>query len=316
MFRHASNYNSTILPWAKLILDDLRVLKAHSHHKLDALGDPAENPTEWWSLFRSFPSEWKLIVDEYFSIADDVEDVAAREAVIDPIAHVCSVCNMSFASSKAMLQHSRVKHKLIALPARCLPDTNTCPICGAEYQDRIAVITHLCDYRIRSKIRGTSCATLYEQSNPPTLPSDVADSLNARDRDSRKAAAKAGYSHVRIVKPAKLPTKCSKGMSPFLLAQLSVSGCRRRVCGKTPAVIAKLKFKPRTYAVVKPDSSPFARIRTKSCPVVVATSTRAETQVSANFVCPQLARRRLSTKTLSSLTIYHSGPELVHTCSG
>ena len=97
----------------------------------------------------------------------------------------------------------------------------------------------------------------------------MAGSLHAQDSDSSKAVANAGYSHVGIVKPAKPPTNCSKGMNPSLIAHSFVSGCIRRVSGKTPAIISKRKLKSRKYAAIITDLSPFTRIQTESCLVVV-----------------------------------------------
>ena len=151
----------------------------------------------------------------------------------------------------------------------CLPDTDTCPICDTQYQDRISVITHLCDFRIRSKVRATTCAHIYYDSSPAPLPSDLVSYLNNKDNVARKAAAKAGYSHVLVRRPA-APSrfKRTKGTSNDMLKSIDIHGLRRRLSKKTPEDIANLRFKPRSYADVDCDNRPRKRIWSKSIPVM------------------------------------------------
>ena len=193
---------------------------------------------------RSSPKEWKEIVYLYHTSADDVEDASAKVTENVTVAHPCDICNVSFSSVKALMQHDRIKHKRVSRLSRCIGDISKCPVCGTEFQNRIALISHLSDLRVRSKVRGTTCAAIFTEAGAPLLPDDVIVALNERDKVVRRDAAKAGHSHVLIRKPA-VPerTKCTAGISPSLLAQVQPHGLRRRLTAKTPEVIAKLKFR-------------------------------------------------------------------------
>ena len=185
-----------------------------------------------------------------------------------PLVYICDICNESFPTNKSMLQHRRIKHKSLALPALCLPDTSTCPVCGTDFEHRLAVITHLCDLRVRSRIRGTCCGLLYLGSSPVPLAPSLAEALNSRDRVLRSAALKEGHTHALIKRPAASSSKkCSRGIATSVLSQVVVGGMRRRLSTKTPPIIANLKFKPRTYVAVDQDGHPRRRVGAKSCPV-------------------------------------------------
>ena len=67
--------NGRRLPWVELICDDLRVLQQCVHPKLAELPDPAVDDmgglNEWWALARSYPREFKSIIELYFTFAVD-----------------------------------------------------------------------------------------------------------------------------------------------------------------------------------------------------------------------------------------------------
>ena len=158
-----------------------------------------------------------------------------------------------------------------------------CPICGTDFQHRLALITHLCDLRIRSKIRGACCGLLYLESSPVPLAPSLAEALNSRDRDLRSAALREGHTHALIRRPA-VPSsrKCSRGIAPSVLSQVVVGGVRR-LSKKTPSTIGNLRYKPRTYVTVGHDGRPCRRIGVKSCPV--------------SRPAPLVIRKRLTRKT-------------------
>ena len=72
----------------------------------------------------------------------------------------------------------------------CLGDTDVCHVCGTEFQARLAVIAHLSEFRIRSKVRGTCCGIEYAKASPPPLSASIAEALNCKDRERRREAGK------------------------------------------------------------------------------------------------------------------------------
>ena len=252
------------LPWVKLVFDDLRFLRVYVSPKLDALQDPEMDPDSWWHRIREFPAEWRDIVNLYRNLDDDSQSEIVPVEVSKPRGFKCEECGDMLGSSKALAQHSRIKHKNISLPSRCLGDVTRCYICGTEFHTRLALVTHLCDKRIRSKVRGTSCGILYHDSNPTPLGVDAVAALNAKDRALRHSARKDGHTHSIAIRPAKAArSKVSKGIPSVLLSQVMANGVSRRLCSKTKPIIGRLKFRPRRYIVMQ-SGSRLRRVNVKS----------------------------------------------------
>ena len=124
---------------------------------ISSLGDPDQHPNNWWSFLRDFGCKWNLIVDSYHTVFDDLQITPADGSITPKLCFPCATCGRKFASEKNCLQHARAKLKQISLLARCVWDTSLCSFCGANFHNRVTLITRLCDLRIRSKFRGTSC---------------------------------------------------------------------------------------------------------------------------------------------------------------
>ena len=150
--------------------------------------------------------------------------------------------------------------------------------CCTIFASRVSLLGHLGDMRVRSKVRGTCRGKLFIANPPPLLPTDVADMLNARDKDLRKAALKQGHTHVISRVPAKKGAHSStKGIPSHLLPQLSFDGVRRRLAVKTPSVIGNLRFFPRNI-IVRTEQSVSRRLSKKS---TVVCRVRSEDSVVA-----------------------------------
>ena len=163
-----------------------------------------------------------------------------------------------------MIQHAIIKHSKRSLPSLCIGDTTKCMHCCTTFASRVSLLAHLGDMRVRSKVRGTCCGKPFLENLPPLLPTDVADMLNARDKDLRKAALKQGHTHVISRVPAKQGAHSStKGIPSHLLPQLTVDGVRRRLAVKTPSVIGKLRFFRRNV-IVRTERSVSRRLTKKS----------------------------------------------------
>ena len=126
----AKGQNGSCMPYVELVLNDLDVLRASVAPRLDSLGDPRVNHSDWSNLMYKFPNEWKNIVNLYTCLNDDhtltPEDKSGF--VLASRSFACDMCSESFRSNKACLQHKRAKHNVLSVPAMCLGDTNTCPI--------------------------------------------------------------------------------------------------------------------------------------------------------------------------------------------
>ena len=285
------------LPWVKLILSDLLVLRQAVAPKLDSLPDPHADATPWWSLMLNFRSEWKAIVASYFSLLDDhVQTLPVQMPAA--LSFACSVCSCTFRSAKALGQHSRVKHGLRSLPAACLPDISVCPFCSTEFHDRYFLVTHLSDMRVRSKVRGTSCGILFAESCPTPLPAEQSARLNEKARVLRKRAGSAGLSRPLALAPALAgKRKVSAGIPAHLLRQLRPDGVRRRISAKMRPAFALLRFAPR-----KPCCSD------RSHPQVPRRRLRMKTSLQQVLQDrPLCGHKRLQVKTPSATSTYGAG---------
>ena len=281
------------LPWVNLILDDICVLRGAVAPKLDALPLPAVDPQAWWSLIREFPCEWKLLVKSYHTSCDDSQD----ERCVDYTqAARCGTCGRMFGSAKAAAQHARIAHKVRSLPSVCVGDISVCQFCGTDFHCRLALVSHLSDTRIRSRVRGTSCGLQFVASNPTPLPPQVVAALNDEARVLRRNAFAKGHSHVLVVKPA-VPSKrkITQGIPSELLSRCVASGVRRRILCKTKPALAMLQFVPRKplQPVLLP--RPAYRVWCKTCPADLVLKTDA---------APGPKRRKLCMKTPSVETAY------------
>ena len=239
--------SGTLLPWVQVVMNDILVLKGALRPKLDDLDSPLEDPHWWINLIVEYPKQWKAIVASYHDSCDDID--ARQHADSKPysdslLVFTCNTCGSVFATNKQLAQHSRIKHKMICVAARCLPDVSVCPICSNDYHSRTALVTHLSDLRVRSKTRGTCCGLEYINSNPAPLSEDTLLSLTEADNQLRKRARVNSHSHHIQSKPCVIARKKSDaGIPRELLPLLDINGCSRRLTCKTSSRIAFLRFK-------------------------------------------------------------------------
>lgn len=202
-------------------------------------------------------------------------------------AHKCSHCEAVFPSLKAMEQRARIAHKIRSLPAMCVLDISTCSICHTDF-NRIALIAHLGDTRVRSRIRNICCAPEYRKTDPPPLPAEEFVRLNDIARLARKRAFDQGHSHVIQQAPAKRPRRVDCGIPAVVLKLVQAGGVRRRLACKTKPNIANLGFKPRSYCNT-------------------SNMTRKRISQKSSFACGFAPRYRLRTKTKVSELVRQLG---------
>ena len=125
-----------------------------------------------------------------------------------PNVFVCDLCVQGaavFSSSKALQAHKRSKHGVRSAVIEYIPDTCVCPVCQVDFRSRLRLVTHASNSRVRSKTRQHTCRDVILSGILPKVPIDELGRLNARDRDARRAASKAGHSHEIARLPARKP---------------------------------------------------------------------------------------------------------------
>ena len=115
---------------------------------------------------------------------------------------VCGLCQdqPGFKSSKALMTHQRIVHKMRTQMRYFADGDGVCKICGICFRSRLRLLAHLTD----SRRPGCSSAIISQQLQPLSE-SRVAE-LDAIDRVARTEARRAGHSHAIAVGPARRPT--------------------------------------------------------------------------------------------------------------
>eukprot|EP00973_Karenia_brevis_P027721 3820619-Karenia_brevis.AAC.1 len=72
---------------------------------------------------------------------------------------VCELCEAkpAFKSAKALASHQRAKHKFRNPLGAYLDDSGICPVCGTNFHNRVRVLAHVSDTRVRSKVQRLTC---------------------------------------------------------------------------------------------------------------------------------------------------------------
>ena len=246
------------LPFIRTILDDLEILRSAVAPRLDSLPQPAVDPGPWWHLLGTFQREWRSIVMLYHTYLNDDDNVydmqspGPAELAQRAVAFPCAQCGLHFKSSKAMRQHARIKHKARSVAALTVPDITVCPICGTNFHSRLCLVTHLSDRRVRSKIRNTSCAIEYENTNPPGLTNEQLRIVDDEARRLRKRSLEAGHTHHIQRMPAVRPKRVDAGIPQHLLTRCHPQGARRRLFQKTSSIIGNVRLLPKKVAPPTP----------------------------------------------------------------
>ena len=154
----------------------------------------------------------------------------------------CDVCGHGeavFGSSKALQTHKRMKHGTRSSVIQYIPNTSVCPVCKVDFRSRLRLITHASESRARSKNRRYTCRDVILSGILPQLPAAELAGLNARDREARRAASKAGHSHEIARLPAKKPPNflhiLAKPAARTLCRTVSPQPVHRRILQKRKA---------------------------------------------------------------------------------
>ena len=217
------------MPWLHLVVADCVVLQSCLPDILGELPPADVNFEPWWRLCSDHPCEWKKTVSKYHTHLDDIDVVRKaprRGCTAFATIFRCDLCeHAAFESLKALDQHKRVKHKIRTQVADYVGNTSKCPICRTDFGNRLRLISHLSERRIRSKVRKTNCQIEFLKQQPSKLSEEQLATLHAENAKARKAAMKDGHTHVIAVTPAKRD-------APSVLKKVREVRPRRRLRGK------------------------------------------------------------------------------------
>ena len=144
----------------------------------------------------------------------------------------------------------RIKHKVLNPIASRLPDTTRCPICRSDFHSRMRLVAHLSDTRVRSRVRGTNCHSVFMASHD-VLPTSFLDSgLNAALGESRRRARAVGSTH------EKATLRCASGR-PSVLKGLTPTLQQRGLPNRRISVkstVASLRAKSARVSTIVPQT--------------------------------------------------------------
>ena len=182
-------------------------------------------PAPIWGIISTYPTEWKKIVKEYFTISDDIGRSKYHSSVqaalpsgsslagsaptfaLETSCFSCSKCGRRFGSNKSLLQHMRVAHGVRKSVGELVGDWRRCPICSTVFGSRMALVQHLSETRLRSKHRCATCKDAFLATNPPPIPLDVLKAFQATDRADRRSARRQGHTHALVPELAKIGSR-------------------------------------------------------------------------------------------------------------
>ena len=191
-------------PWSKQLVDDLRILQSYYGSKLSEMPDPQVNANAWALLMIGFASEWSMLVKGYFEfqspMTERVETVSSNS-----LDFVCNLCDErpAFKNAKALASHQRTKHKLRNPLTDYLDDSGICPVCSSHFHNRVRLLAHVSETRKRSKTSHATCRELLLRGAFPKISVELRTAAGMKDREMRRAAQRAGRSHVLADLPAK-----------------------------------------------------------------------------------------------------------------
>ena len=179
---------------------DLKTLHSRVAAVRDALPDPDENSQEWLRFILSFPSRWHQLVDMLFYSQSclDRQQIGQDTAQLSFKCELCNDPQPAFASSKALAQHQRIKHKMRSVLRLRVDDSGVCPCCHNVYHTRYRVLAHL------QNPKKPACKDFVLNSGEvPILSAETVRKLDEMDKIAIREARKKGHTHPKVTKPAR-----------------------------------------------------------------------------------------------------------------
>ena len=199
-----SRRDGSKLAWVQAVLADMQIIFANCKNKLADLGPPDSNAESWWKFIHDFPLEWRALVKSLHLTSMSLDEVSvSRHLDCSHVeAHRCSYCDRTFPSDRALLAHTRTKHRTFSEPARFVGRSLRCPICFTKFTNRPRLVAHLVDKRSRGKKEFTCNAVLCAGFVKPADEQEFSEVCLA-DRILRKEARKRGLTQPRADTTAK-----------------------------------------------------------------------------------------------------------------
>ena len=192
------------LPWVRLVLADMRALKA-SVPSCQRLPDPATEPVPWFELMER-KTEWSQALACFNLVEFHTNDIPACN--LRDCAHAkvkCTECERVFSNEKAFLAHQRAKHGMRVEQRFFSNFEGICQVCKGQFHTHARLLRHLTDRR-----RTTCWAAI---QNAPAefikLSEQEVTKLDTWYRDQKRLASQQGHSHILSSKPARTASgKC------------------------------------------------------------------------------------------------------------
>ena len=200
---------STTSTWIELVMTGLQVLQRSLPEKLPEMPPPRVNLKTWWSLICDFPNEWKDLVQLYFTTSEDYNFSASAARVPEsreiPALFSCELCGYTCDQYRKLANHRWAKHRIKCDVSKFIGHVTRCPACQVEFHERVRLIRHLSERRIRSKHRTETCSQVILSNAFAPVSAPNLYKLELKDAEKRKQARRMGFSSVLSTQPA-LPT--------------------------------------------------------------------------------------------------------------
>ena len=183
--------------WVELVVRDMLRMQ-QTVARCSSLRHPDAHPEAWMQRAADDPRSWSQDI----AVLHFTDSVCDREAAVAGSTHerpfACFECSVAFSSEKQLALH-RSRHHGERCPQRHYgvvhsDGTAPCPVCGAVFSARLALLKHFCDKR-----RGVCWSTI--EATPERfarLTAPQLRKLDDADRLLRKAGRSQGHSHAIV----------------------------------------------------------------------------------------------------------------------
>ena len=230
--------------WPKAVRSDIRWLFSVVPRKLEHLGPPQGDLSQWIQFIHDFPIQFKALVTLALEVS--VKNMALQEATsapgppscnspavddVQPYQHVCLDCGYAAKSLHGLQTHRAKRHGYVHVSRRLAGASPTCRVCLVNFWSRPRLLRHLREEKVSNGC--TPCLNLLLQFAEP-LPVEEQQALDEQEAVSCRAARRTGHQRPAVAAPP-----------------IPVYGPRRHFPGHT---IVQPRFRPRSAALVS--SSP------------------------------------------------------------
>jgi hypothetical protein len=137
------------LPWIRLLVGDLKVLKSSLPEKLSEMPNPDVDIDAYWQLAKNYPVEWRDLIKLYFTVHEDTTNTVERGCEPRGETHgpsfECNLCGQLFGTFKGMSVHKWAKHKIKNDVRRFIGDVSACPVSSVDFRSRGRLVKHLAE---------------------------------------------------------------------------------------------------------------------------------------------------------------------------